>query len=291
MFRSKIQPRPPVHSLRLASGPISEHFCPSTRMRYLQAGAEGPAVLLLHGWSSFKEIWWSTLLALAPHVRVYAPDMPGHGGTPLLGSVQMRQIAERAAQFCHAQQLHSLVLVGHSMGGNVAIELALTHAELLDRLVLVDPAAQPGAMPAYTRSYLDPLGGWAALRASMALARPLTLVTRHIPHDHGGGFVRPALRRVAAMAQHDPDALRALLDGLFANPIGARMGQIQLPTLVISGEYDPLVPPALSRQVAQAIPGARYTVVRGAAHNPMDERPQEFVQVLLEFLGLPAAVR
>lgn len=262
----------------------SERFCESSRMRYLASGASGRPVLLLHGWSSFKEIWWSTLLALAPHVRSYAPDMPGHGDTPLLGSVQMRQIADRAAQFCRARGLAPVVLVGHSMGGNVAIELALRYPALVERLVLVDPAAQPHDMPSYTRSYLDPLGGWAALRASMALARPLDLVARHVPHAHGGGLVRPALRRVAYMARHDADALRALLDGLFANPIGTRMAQLRLPTLVVTGEFDPLVPPPLSRQVADAIPGARYVVVRGAAHNPMDERPQAFARVLLEFL-------
>jgi pimeloyl-ACP methyl ester carboxylesterase len=59
-----------------------------------------------------------------------------------------------------------------------------------------------------------------------------------------------------------------------------------VPTLVISGEFDPLVPPALSRRVAEAIPGARYAEIRGAAHNPMDERPREFTRILLDFLDL-----
>lgn len=266
-----------------------QHFCNASQMAYLAAGTQGTPVLLLHGWSSFKEIWWSTMLALAPHVRAFAPDMPGHGDTPLMGSVQMRQLAERAVRFARARGLSRFVLVGHSMGGNVAAELALAHPELIERLVLADPATQPQDMPAYTRSYLGPLGGWAALRTSMALARPLDLVARYVPHDHGGGLVRPALRRVAYMAQHDADALRALLDGLFANPIGGRLAHIQVPTLVVSGEYDPLVPQPLSRQVAQAIPGAQYHVIRGAAHNPMDERPQEFAQILLDFI-LPTQV-
>ena len=278
MARNKIQPPAPPLDLP------ADQFCQITQMCYLTLGSAGPALVLLHGWSSFKEIWWSTLLALAPHVRAFAPDMPGHGDTPLLGSVQMGQIAERVARFCQARQLHTCVLVGHSMGGNVAIELALRRPDLIERLVLVDPAAQPNDMPSYTRSYLDPLGGWAALRASMAIARPLNLVAQHVPHAHGGGFVRPTLRRVAYMARHDADALRALLDGLFANPIGSRMSQLRMPTLVVSGEFDPLVPPPLSRRVAGAISGAQYVVVRGAAHNPMDERPREFAQTLLEFL-------
>jgi len=71
---------------------------------------------------------------------------------------------------------------------------------------------------------------------------------------------------------------------MFANPIGPRMAEVRVPTLVISGEFDPLVPPPLSQQVAHTIPGARYAVVRGAAHNPMDERPREFARILLDFL-------
>ena len=73
---------------------------------------------------------------------------------------------------------------------------------------------------------------------------------------------------------------------LFENPIGPRLADLHVPTLVISGEFDPLVPPPLSRRVAAAIPGAQYAVIRRAAHNPMDERPREFNAVLLDFLGL-----
>ena len=266
-----------------ATQPV-EAFCQSSSMAYLRAGESGPGVLLLHGWSAFKEIWWSTLQALAPHVRALTPDMPGHGETPLLGSVRMSQIAERVTRFCAAQGLDQVALIGHSMGGNVALELALDYPELVSRLILVDPAADPPNMPPYTRSYLEPSYGWTVLRASMALARPLALIGDRVPHAHGGGIVLPALRRVTYMARHDPDALRALLDGLFANPIGPRMAEVRAATLVITGEFDPLVPPALSQRVAEAIPGAQYTVVRGAAHTPMDERPREFARVVLDFL-------
>jgi pimeloyl-ACP methyl ester carboxylesterase len=268
------------------ASPPAASFCERTRLAYLEAGASGPVVVLLHGWSAFKELWWSTLLALAPHARAYAPDMPGHGDSPLLGSASMHKIAERVEQFCAVRGHDRITLVGHSMGGNIALELALARPDLVERLVLVDAAAQPAEMPIYTRSYLDQTFGWAVLRTSMAAARQIGLVGRLVPHAHRGGVVLPALRRVTYMARHDAAALRALLDSLFENPLGLRLGDVRVPTLVISGEFDPLVPPPLSRRVAAAIPGAQYAVIRRAAHNPMDERPREFNAALLAFLHL-----
>jgi 3-oxoadipate enol-lactonase len=263
-----------------------EAFCEKTRLSYIETGTVGPTVVLLHGWSAFKELWWATLLALAPYAHAYAPDMPGHGDSPLLGDASMRQIAARIEQFCATRGDAKIALVGHSMGGNIALELTLARPDLVERLVLVDAAVQPAEMPIYTRSYLDQTFGWAVLRTSMAAARQIGMVGRFVPHMHQGGVVLPALRRVTYMARHDADALRALLDSLFENPIGPRLADVRVPTLVISGEFDPLVPPPLSRRVAAAIPGAQYAVIHRAAHNPMDERPREFNAVLLEFLDL-----
>ena len=274
------------HTLDLKTGQPTLAFCEETRLSYLETGAAGPTVVLLHGWSAFKELWWSTLLALAPHAHTYAPDMPGHGDSPLLGSTSMLQIAERIERFCATRGVERIMLVGHSMGGNVALELALARPDLVERLVLVDAAVQPTEMPMFTRSYLDQTFGWAVLRTSMAAARQLSLVGRYVPHAHQGGVVLPALRRVTYMARNDADAMRVLLDRLFENPIGPRLADVRVPTLVISGEFDPLVPPPLSERVAAAIPGAHYTLIRRAAHNPMDERPREFNAALLEFLSL-----
>jgi 3-oxoadipate enol-lactonase len=274
------------HTLQPKAGQPVQAFCEQTRLSYLEVGAVGPTVVLLHGWSAFKELWWSTLLALAPHAHAYALDLPGHGDSPLLGSTSMRQIAERIEQFCATRGDGRIMLVGHSMGGNIALELTLARPALVERLVLVDAAVQPAEMPMYTRSYLDQTFGWAVLRTSMAAARQLGMVGRFVPHAHQGGVVLPALRRVTYMARHDATALRVLLDSLFENPIGPRLADVRVPTLVISGEFDPLVPPLLSRRVAAAIPGATYAVIRRAAHNPMDERPRQFNAVLLDFLGL-----
>ncbi|HEX5691371.1 MAG TPA: alpha/beta hydrolase [Roseiflexaceae bacterium] len=264
----------------------SELYCTTTNLSYLEAGAGEPTSVLLHGFGASKEIWWATLAELAALGRVLAPDLPGHGGSPLLQSARMPQIARRILDFCDARSLTRIVLVGHSMGGNIAVELVLARPALVERLVLVDPAAHSTEMPIYSGSArVKATQRWAALRAGMALAQKVGVVGRYVPHRHRGGFVLPALRRASFLEHHDVDALHRQLDSLFANPIGARLGELRLPTLVISGEFDPLVPPAHSRRVADSIPGARFALVRRAGHNPMDERPREFERMLLDFLA------
>ncbi|NJS38207.1 MAG: alpha/beta fold hydrolase, partial [Rhodobacteraceae bacterium] len=100
-------------------------LCATTDLRYLAAGNGTQAVVFIHGWSAFKEIWWSAMAALAPYARSYAPDLPGHGGSARHPAHDMADLARVITDFCTARGLHEVTLVGHSMGGNIAVELAL----------------------------------------------------------------------------------------------------------------------------------------------------------------------
>jgi pimeloyl-ACP methyl ester carboxylesterase len=272
----------------LADNTIAEptvYWQPEQQLSYLQAGKAGPPVLLLHGLGAFKELWWSTLHALAPHYRAYAPDMPGHGGSPLGKRGRMPDLACLMAEFCATLGLAELTLVGHSMGGNVALELALLRPKLVRRLVLVDAVAETQQLlPLQVGTTVDVAHTWSALRLSQLFRRALTPIGRNVPHRHGGGLVRPFLRRSFYALKHNPADQWELLAGLFDNPIGNRIIEIAVPTLVITGQYDSLVPPAHAKRLAAAIPGACYAVVHGAMHNPMDERPAAFERILLDFL-------
>jgi pimeloyl-ACP methyl ester carboxylesterase len=265
---------------------VAVQTCQASRLCYLEAGAGDPATVLLHGWGDTKEIWRPALTALVSRGgRALAPDLPGHGESPLAGAARMAHLAERVATLAAARGLRTFDLVGHSMGGNVALELALARPELVRRLVLVAPAALGPEMPAYTRIYLHPAAGWAALRASLALYAGVAALAARLPEEWLRRAALPGLRRSASARASDPAGLRALLQGLFDNPLGPRLAGVHAPTLVVSGELDPLVPAALSRRVAAAIPGARYAGITRAAHHPMDERPHEFLQLLLDFLA------
>jgi pimeloyl-ACP methyl ester carboxylesterase len=203
----------------------------------------------------------------------------------------MGSVAAQVAAFCAAHDLQEIALVGHSMGGNIAVELALAAPDLVRQLVLVNPALQGPRMPAYTRSYLLRDHGWMALRATIILARGVGLFGDSIPHAHGGGLVRPIVRRLGYMRQHDPELLHRLLGALLQNDLTPRLPQITQPTLVIAGQFDPLVPASMTRRAARDIPHARFSLMPRAAHNPMDEQPAIFEELLLEFLGFRQPVR
>ncbi len=252
---------------------------------YLRAGDSGPPVILLHGWGAFKELWWSTLNDLGRDHRCFALDVPGHGESALGSAASISAVADAIGAFCDDLNLREIVLVGHSMGGAVAADLAIRRPELVARLVLVDAAIDPKRLPSYSRTYLIPVSGWVVLRMAQFLGRtfmrPVGLL---IPHEHGGGWLRPWFRRAAYLSMWDAFALHMLLQALFSATAVDRLAEIKMPTLIVGGQFDQLVTPAHSHRIAEAIPGAKYIEISGAMHNPMDERPRHFNRALRGWL-------
>jgi len=254
-------------------------------LSYLTAGEEGPAIVFLHGWGAFKELWWSTLRDLGRDYRCFAIDMPGHGESRLGQADQIERIATLVADFCADLGLTAIILVGHSMGGSVAVEVTLRYPHLVWRLALIDAAVDAYRMPTYTRLYLLPAIGWPVFRITQAIGRAFRPIGQRIPHDHGGGWIRPWVRRASYLATFDPEGLYRILRSLFATRADERLQQIRVPTLVLTGQFVSLVPPSHARRLAQVIPGARYVVLPASIHNPMDERPGAFTRALRAFLS------
>jgi pimeloyl-ACP methyl ester carboxylesterase len=211
--------------------------------------------------------------------------MPGHGESRLGQADQIERIATLVADFCADLGLTAIILVGHSMGGSVAVEVTLRYPHLVRRLALIDAAVDAYRMPTYTRLYLLPAIGWPVFRITQAIGRAFRPIGQRIPHDHGGGWIRPWVRRASHLATFDPEGLYRILRSLFATRADERLQQIRVPTLVLTGQFDSLVPPSHARRLAQVIPGARYVVLPASIHNPMDERPGAFTRALRAFLS------
>jgi pimeloyl-ACP methyl ester carboxylesterase len=264
----------------------TEAVVPGLDLHYLEAGTGHP-VVLLHGWAAFKEIWWGTLRALAPRYHGVALEWPGHGRSrPQEGVVGLIDFAHLVVRACESLGLERITIAGHSMGGRIAALLALLHPELVARLVLVDAALDPAHIAPYGKRMLQIEEIQRTVVLSQWLGRGLGPLLQPASHDHRGGFIRPFLRRAYYTGLADPHVLHQCATGLYEESLDDRLAEIRQPTLVISGERDPLVLPRQARRAAEAIPNARLHIIPRALHTPMDDRPAAFQRALLDFLNV-----
>lgn len=255
----------------------------------LAAGPEdAPETLLyLHGWGGSKELWWDTLARLADTHRGVALDLPGTGGTSLPPSLRtMPDMARWMARTCARLGLERVTLVGHSLGGNLAAQVALDFPALARRLVLVDAALDAACLPVRARWPLHGRLGLPALRLMRLASLPLAAAGRGTSPDQALGFWRAYARRTHwyAQANRDDRALQSQLQALTDNPLlPARLAALHLPVLLLHGARDSVVPIAGAQALARALAGAKLIVFPTAHHCPMDTDPAGFAQALRDF--------
>jgi pimeloyl-ACP methyl ester carboxylesterase len=219
----------------------------------------GEPVVLVHGLSGSSRWWRKNTAALGERFRVYTIDLIGFGGSRRSGPFVLDEAAERLAIWMDEVGLEQAHFVGHSMGGLIAVRLALEAPERLSRIVLVSATVIPFAW-----GYVG--HGARIVRAlpRVPLAFLLVLVTDSL---RAGPWT--ILRAARQMLATD---VRQHLEGVTA------------PTLAIWGDRDPIVPKELGERVAAAIPGAELVVIAHAGHVPMWEQPAAFNRAVIGFL-------
>ncbi len=260
---------------------IPESGVLATAMHYLACGS-GRSVVFLHGLGASKELWRPTLRALAPHYRAVALEWPGHGSSPPPPDYDLEQMTVLALESCSALSFTSFTLVGHSLGGNIAVRMALSAPARVHQLVLVDAALDARDFALWRRSDPPPYSD-RAHRALRGITRPLAWLGQHMPAE--GGALQPFARRVHAWQPVTAAAMRGYMAAIWAHPLGPRLEGIQQPVLIVHGTRDPLVLPRQARRAAARIPNARLCWLRGAFHTPMDEQPEAFIAALRGFLA------
>lgn len=239
-------------------------------------------VVLLHGIGGAA--WGPTLPALEP-ARVLDWPLPGYAGTPPLPETTFPAWAAALRDRLDAEAIPRADVLGHSIGGMLAQELALTFPERVRSLVLygTTPAfggRDPAFAEGFLRERLAPLDGGRTMAELAAEGMPAMLGPDAPPE------AAPAA--VAAMAAVPEDAYRAAVRCLTTFNRRDDTARIAAPTLLVAGERDPLAPPRTMERMRDAIRGSRLVVIPGAGHLAHLEHPAAFNAAVRDFLrGVP----
>ncbi|MDX1300366.1 MAG: alpha/beta fold hydrolase [Pseudomonas sp.] len=249
---------------------------------YLATG-QGQPVVLIHGVGLNKEMWGGQIVGLAPHYRVIAYDMLGHGasprpatGTDLLGyAEQLRELLEHL-------HLPQATIIGFSMGGLIARAFALHYPQHTQGLVVLNSVfnrspEQRAAVIERTRQVAQ-YGPNANAEAAL---------TRWFSHEYQAANPAQIAALRQTLASNDPEGYLTTYE-LFATQDMYqvdRLDSIRVPTLISTGELDPGSTPQMAKELAELIPGAQVAVLAEQRHMMPVESPRLVNQVLLDFLN------
>jgi len=249
------------------------------KLAYADEG-KGPALVFVHGFPLNRATWQRQIDAFRPSYRVIAPDLRGLGESQAgSGPITMAQFAEDVQRLLQQLTAAPVVLIGHSMGGYVALAFARQYPEMLRGLVLVATRAgndTPEAAAA-RRATAEKVKAEGSKVVVDAMVPKMLAASNHDPKmaEQVRGFMAPS----------KPEGVMGALLGMAERPdMTAMLPSIKVPTLVITGADDTLIPPAESEKLANAIPGARLNVIPQAGHLVAFEQPDAFNRVLKEWL-------
>lgn len=249
----------------------------------LTEAGEGPPLLLLHGLFGAGQNWGGIRRALAPRHRVLTPDLRNHGASPRAAAMDYATMASDIAETMDTAGVPRAAVLGHSMGGKVAMAFALAYPGRVDRLVVADIAPV---------RYRPALRGYVAAMQALSLRAGLTRrdadahLAATIPEPGIRAFLLQSLRFEA-----DPPAWRLGLAELaaampeiedFAPPAGAMYGG---PVLVMAGETSGYVRPEHHAAFRALFPRVAFTTIPKAGHWVHAENPQGFLAALEPFLA------
>lgn len=235
----------------------------------------GPTIFLLHGAGGLKQ-GSPFLRALSERARVIAPSHPGFGKSPLPDWIStIDDLAYLYLDLLEQLDLRDVTLVGMSMGGWTAAEIAIKSTERVKRLVLADPV---GIKPS-GREVRD-IPDIFALDDAM-----LAKLQFHDPAN-APNYATMSDEELTTIARNREAAALYLWEPYMHNPqLLRRLHRITIPTLFIRGASDGIVSAAYVGSYSAAIPGSSITTIANAGHNPTAEQPAAFVETVLSFMG------
>ncbi|HET7480684.1 MAG TPA: alpha/beta hydrolase [Rubrobacteraceae bacterium] len=246
-------------------------------LAYLEAGGGEQPVLLIHGNFAGKSWWREVLAGPVPNARLLAPDLPGFGeSTGVRGfSPSMSRYAESLVRFLDGMGVRRPVLVGHSFGAAVAVELALTSPERFPAMLLLSPTPLDGL---YTPEYLYPVlqsyrFDWHGLRQSL----------QYVMSPCNPSYLDDLVDEARKMHPANFTGNARILAEWRVNGKARLYGG---PVLVASGQRDNLISPYSAQATARAFHAGKYVSLGNVGHSPQIEAPEKVLSLLDVLLDL-----
>ena len=274
--------------------PTKEITLHGNRVCYREAG-EGPALVLIHGITSNSETWREVMPWLAKRFHVIAPDLLGHGNSAKpRGDYSLGANASGVRDLMVALGVERATVVGHSLGGGIAMQFSYQFPERVERLALVssgglgrdvNPLLRAAALPG-SEVVLPIIAGPHVVSVGLAIGRVLNRLGLKPAADlaeiaRGYGSLSDVEARQAFV-----HTLRAVID-----PGGQRVSALDrlylaqaVPSLLVWGEDDPVIPSRHGAEAQKLMPGSRLEIFPGTGHFPQLEEPRHFVEAMERFM-------
>jgi pimeloyl-ACP methyl ester carboxylesterase len=272
-------------------------------------GGNGTPLVLVHGLGSSAAVeFYYNLEALAAHHRVIAIDLPGFGQSdkPVV-EYTIDLFVKAVSDLMACEGVTRAAVMGVSMGGRVALGLALTAPEQVERLILVDAlgVGPPRRVLAYRILLTRGLGELTLTGTARALRRMNPATIRRFwgwylnrpgrvdsiwsnqrIADHGVLLSKPEYRAAYLSALRSIAGMRSLRDGVV---VESRLPELQMPTLLVWGRHDHIFPPSHAESALKRLPHGRAEIFEDSGHTPQMEEPDRFNRLVLDFLEQPVS--
>lgn len=243
-----------------------------------EGNKDQPPVILIHGAGSNHSIWPAEIRRMAGQ-RVMAVDLPGHGKTSGAGMQSIRAYANQMVEFLADLGMYQAVFIGHSMGGAIALELAVNHPAHVAGLGLIATGAYLGVDPLFLENLSNPVTTSTALsflrQRAFGRQAPPALIERCMKSIHE---TRPSVLYGdwRACAEFD---------------LREQISRAEAPAWIIAGSEDQLIPIAYAHFLGGRLPASRLQIIPGAGHMVLLEEPAQVAQGLQQFLSALVAAR